>query len=103
MEHNLLKVIVFWICFEVNYFNSQKKKSREEHRETKSHFTDVNLFKDYTKVKPLTSTSEEEAGKSSKPETPSIENSDNDEVFQNNVQVDTTLPTNVVKYFCHER
>lgn len=66
----------------------QKKKSRiEDHQDKKSPFTDINLFKDYTKVKPLTSTSEEE--KSSKPQTPSVENSDNDEVFHNNVQVNT--------------
>jgi hypothetical protein len=60
----------------------------------KSPFKDINLYKDYTKVKPLNSTSEEEVSKSSKSEAPLVDNNDNDEVFQNNVQVTTLLPCN---------
>ncbi|XP_063399611.1 ankyrin repeat and SAM domain-containing protein 1A-like isoform X6 [Mytilus trossulus] len=75
-------------------FASLKKKSRvEDHQDKKSPFTDINLFKDYTKVKPLTSTSEED--KSSKPQTPSVENSDNDEVFHNNVQGKSIKDTSI--------
>ena len=40
----------------------------------------------------MNSTSEEEVSKSSKSEAPLVDNSDNDEVFQNNVQVTTLLP-----------
>ncbi|CAC5389035.1 ANKS1 [Mytilus coruscus] len=77
-------------------FASLKKKSRvEDHQEKKSPFTDINLYKDYTKVKPLTSTSEEENKSSSKPQTPSVENSDNDEVFQNNVQGKSIKDTSI--------
>jgi len=79
----------------VSYFFQKKKSLRVEENKDKSPFKDINLYKDYTKVKPLNSTSEEEVSKSSKSEAPSVDNSDNDEVFQNNVQVTTLLPKSV--------
>ncbi|KAJ8304123.1 hypothetical protein KUTeg_017706, partial [Tegillarca granosa] len=64
-------------------YPSLKKRSKEtsEIEENKKSFKDINLFKDYTKVKPLTS-SDEDVKESSQQAFPPVDSSEDEDVFR---------------------
>lgn len=64
-------------------YPSLKKRSKEtsELEESKKSFKDINLFKDYTKVKPLTS-SDEDVKESSQQAFPPVDSSEDEDVFR---------------------
>jgi len=67
----------------------QKKRiaKPEVDEKLKSPFKDVNLFKDYTNVKPLTSSEEDVNSKSSSHAFPPVDSSEDEEVFKSEQKV----------------